>query len=165
MLKKIICTVSLIILAAAPAFAKPADINNLPQAEFLWHRGPDKSWEVNFNDAVSKAKEQNKKVFMLATGSDWCPPCKMLKTKVLSNPEFKQFADKKFVYLWLDSPRQARLPDNQIIHNHIVKNNFPFGNGVPSVVIIDPASKKVIGKISGYKPLDAYINTLKQYVK
>ena len=66
MLKKIICTVSMIILAAAPAFAaKPADINNLPQAEFLWHRGPDKSWEVNFNDAVSKAKEQNKKVFML----------------------------------------------------------------------------------------------------
>ena len=79
-MKKFFCSTALILLAATALYAETpgskTNINNLPSAETTWHRGPGREWEVNFNDAVAKAKETKKKVFMLATGSDWCPPCK-----------------------------------------------------------------------------------------
>ena len=141
------------------------NINNLPSAETTWHRGPDREWEVNFNDAIAKAKETKKKVFMLATGSDWCPPCKALKRDVLSHDKFKHAAGDKFVFLWLDFPRRAKLPQDQLLHNYIVKQHFPFGSGVPSVVIIDPVNQKVIEKIGGYKPLNDYLKELDKITK
>ena len=168
-MKKFFCSTALILLAATALYAETpgskTNINNLPSAETTWHRGPGREWEVNFNDAVAKAKETKKKVFMLATGSDWCPPCKALKKNVLSHAKFNRVAGKNFVFLWLDAPRRARLPQDQLLHNHIVKQHFPFGNGVPSVVIIDPVSQKVLGKISGYKPLNDYLYELDKYTK
>lgn len=172
MLKKLLCAATVITFAAIPVSAResgrntpanPVNINNLPSAEITWHRGPGKDWEVNFNDAIAKAKEQKKKVFMLSTGSDWCPPCRMLKSNVLSHAKFQRIAGKSFVFLWLDSPRRARLPQDQLLHNHIVKQHFPFGNGVPSVIIIDPVNQKVLGRIGGYKPLNEYLKDLDSY--
>ena len=172
MLKKLFCAAAVAAFTVIPVSAQnsagntpgsPVNINNLPSAETTWHRGPGREWEVNFNDAIAKAKEQKKKVFMLSTGSDWCPPCKMLKSNVLSHAKFQRIAGKSFVFLWLDSPRRARLPQDQLLHNHIVKQNFPFENGVPSVIILDPVNQKVLGKIGGYRPLNEYLEELGKY--
>jgi thioredoxin-related protein len=168
-MKKVIYCFAFLLIFALTAYGETqnskVNINNLPQAETTWHRGPGREWEVNFNDAITKAKEGKKKVFMLATGSDWCPPCKALKSNVLSHAKFQRVAGKNFVFLWLDFPRRARLPQDQIQHNYTVKQHFPFGNGVPSAVIIDPVSRKVLGKISGYKPLNGYLDELEKYSK
>ena len=40
----------------------------------------DSKWLTNYDTAISKAKKQKKNVLVYFTGSDWCPPCKMLKT-------------------------------------------------------------------------------------
>ena len=97
MLKTILYSAILMFVTAVTAYGytqvSAVNINNLPSAETTWHRGPGREWEVNFNDAVAKAKETKKKVYMLAIGSDWCPPCKALKQDVLSHDRFKRAAD------------------------------------------------------------------------
>jgi len=39
------------------------------------------NWQTDFDLAKKQAKEENKPILMLFTGSDWCPPCKMLKKR------------------------------------------------------------------------------------
>ena len=142
----------------------PAAIPELPPEAANWRRGPSRTWEVNLNTAVLKAKAEKKKLYVLASGSDWCPPCKKLKSTVLGNSRFKKIADESFILVFIDFPRGYKLPATQQQHNMIVAKKLNFGKGVPSALIVDPASLKVIGKISGYKPAKEYIKALSKFV-
>ena len=59
----------------------------------------------DYNDAVSKAKEENKDIFVMFTGA-WCPPCRALKKEILSTEEFEKHTQNKFIYLnlWIPPP-------------------------------------------------------------
>ena len=152
--------------AAEKAAAKKESLEaipGLPLREANWKGGPNRSWEINFNDAVMKAKAENKKLFVLRSGSDWCPPCKRLKSSVLGSSKFRKLADSSFVLVFLDFPRKIELPQEQKVHNAMVSKKFAFGGGVPSALIINPETLKVEGKIMGYKPAKDYINALKKY--
>jgi len=39
----------------------------------------DSKWLTNYETALKKASKQKKNILMFFTGSDWCPPCQMLK--------------------------------------------------------------------------------------
>ena len=136
----------------------------LPPDATNWHRGPNMTWEINFNKAAAKAKEEKKLLFVLSSGSDWCPPCKRLKS-VVTGSKFRKIAKDNFVLVFIDAPRMSKLPATQQEHNALVKKKFNFGGGVPSVLIIDPASLKIVGKIGGYKPSKEYIKEVQKYAK
>lgn len=141
----------------------PEAIPGLPAEAANWRRGPNRAWEVNFNTAVLKAKTEKKKLYVLASGSDWCPPCKKLKSSVLGNGKFRKLANDSFILVFIDFPRGYKLPVTQQQHNVMVAKKLNFGKGVPSALIVDPVSLKVVGKISGYKPAKDYIKTLKKF--
>jgi len=65
-------------------------------------------WKYDFEEAQNIAKEKDKNIVLLFTGSDWCPPCKKLEKKVLSNPEFKKFAEQKFIMVKADFPKRKK---------------------------------------------------------
>jgi thioredoxin-related protein len=66
------------------------------------------SWETDFEIAKSKSKKSKKPILMLFTGSDWCAPCKMLKSDFFDSEEFQEKSD-NFIMLMVDFPRNKEL--------------------------------------------------------
>ncbi len=62
-------------------------------------------WLTDFKKAQEQAKSANKLLLLQFTGSDWCPPCRMLQKEVLSTREFLDYASKNFILLEVDFPR------------------------------------------------------------
>ncbi len=86
-LKTLIFTTPMVVLSATAVLAAP-------------------TWEEDFEKGLATAKAENRVVFLEFTGSDWCPPCKQLKAKILNTPEFEKFAaDAKLVLVEQDFPR------------------------------------------------------------
>lgn len=130
-----------------------------------WLKGPDASWQIRYEDAVKIAKKENKLIYALATGSDWCYWCKKLKADVFSKKEFKDFAQKNLVLLYIDMPSpKLNMPLEQRKYNYNLTQKLPFGNGVPSALVLN-ADGKVIAQQGGYAPLAKYMAFLQDAVK
>jgi thioredoxin-related protein len=106
-------------------------------------------WLTNFESAKAKARAENKMVLMDFTGSDWCPPCKMLKKEVFSQPQFADYAAKNLVLLEIDFPRFKKQSDEEQAANEKLAGEFGI-EGFPTIVILDPRGK-VVGQL-GYMP-------------
>jgi thioredoxin-related protein len=135
--------------------------NAIPATPSGWQKGPDSLWQIYYPAALALAKEKHKKILVLHTGSDWCGFCIRLRKDVLSKSEFKRFASKNLILLYLDSPQRKPLPADQQEHNQKTCRQLGFGGGVPSVMILDEDGNR-IGQIRGYRPLNDFMKNLKQ---
>ncbi|MDP4625093.1 MAG: thioredoxin family protein [Akkermansiaceae bacterium] len=95
-------------------------------------------WETNVETAIEIAKKDNKAVMLEFTGSDWCPPCKMMAKNVFSKDEFVSAASEKFVLVHLDFPKGD--PE-------LKKKNMPYAKeykieGYPTVILLDSEGKE-----------------------
>ena len=106
-------------------------------------------WLTNFETAKAKARAENKMVLIDFTGSDWCPPCKILNKEVFSQPQFADYAAKNLVLLEIDFPRLKKQSDEEKSANEKLAGEFGI-EGFPTIVILDP-SGKVVGQL-GYMP-------------
>src|SRR5262249_28537175 len=50
--------------------------------------GAEEPWLQEFDEAQTAAKRDGKDLMIDFSGSDWCAPCKWLKDKILTRPEF-----------------------------------------------------------------------------
>ncbi len=66
-------------------------------------------WVTSWNEAVVRSTETQRPIFMLFTGSDWCPPCKMLEEQALQTQAFADFAEANLVLLMYDLPRSGSI--------------------------------------------------------
>jgi len=95
-------------------------------------------WSTDLEKAFKDAKKQNKPVLVEFTGSDWCPPCKMMRKNVFSKEEFVSAASKEFILVELDFPNGD--PE-------VKKKNEPYAKkydieGFPTVILFDPEGKE-----------------------
>ena len=125
---------------------------------------PPAGWLTDYDAALKKAKAEKKCVYVLFTGSDWCGWCIKLRNDVLTQPEFRDFADKKLVTVYCDFPNRTRLPEEQLKKQRQWSSRLGAGRGVPSAVIVN-GDGKVLGRIGGYAPLAAYMKKLKAVVR
>ena len=133
-------------------------------ASEAWLKGPDASWQIRYEEAQKIAKRDKKLIYARATGSDWCYWCKKLNADVFSKEEFKEFAQKNLVLLYIDFPSARKnMPLEQRKYNYQLMQKFDFGDGVPSALILD-ADGKVVAKQGGYAPLAKYLNFLQDAV-
>lgn len=116
------------------------------------------NWTANINTALNNAARENKKILILFTGSNWCKYCKLLKSEVLDQPEFKKLAAEKFIAVYFDYPTGKALPAEQKKIQQMWAKKFNVG-GFPTVVILNSNGKK-IGEISGYRQ-----NSKAEYIK
>lgn len=99
-------------------------------------------WETNYQQAVERAEKENKLIMMEFTGSDWCPPCMMLKEQVLGKKQFIEKVKDKIVLLELDFPQnkeqseELKKQNNELAEKHTVK-------AFPSIIFINPKGEVV----------------------
>ena len=122
-------------------------------------------WLTNIEKAQALAKKEGRMVLVDFTGSDWCPPCKALHSKIFLSKEFKAYAKEKLVLVEIDFPRRKQLSDEQKKYNQAQAKKYGL-RGVPMVLVFDSKGKQVHKEVGfrGQAP-NAYINKLKSLVK
>ena len=119
---------------------------------------PDSGWFTNFAAAQKAAKAGNKKIYALFTGSDWCPYCIKLGKDVLKQKKFEQFVKGKLVLLYLDFPRNKKLPPKEAADNQEMAEKYGV-NGFPTALILD-AEGKQLDQIIGTNSVGDYLKRL-----
>ncbi|MBE7688063.1 thioredoxin family protein [Tenacibaculum finnmarkense] len=118
------------------------------------------TWLTNVEQAQKIANEQNKKVFIYFSGSDWCIPCKELKEEVLDSEMFKKKAFSDYVLVNLDFLRSRRkLTKEHIAYIEKAAEKYNNSGAFPFVAVLNNKGE-VVKSVDGYKSETAsyYIN-------
>jgi len=117
-------------------------------------------WLTDYDKALAQAKQENKKVLIDFTGSDWCPWCIKFDKEVYSQQSFVDYANKNLVLLKLDFPRSKPQPEAEKQANSKLAKQYQV-DGFPTTVVLSSDGKQ-IGKFEGYQSggPDAFIASL-----
>ena len=117
-------------------------------------------WQYNLSTAQKMAKEKNREIILVFSGSDWCAPCIKLEKEILESEEFKAFAKDNFVLLKADFPRRKKnkLSKEQQEKNNKLAEKYNTNGYFPFVLVLN-YNGKVLGT-TGYKKV-----TPKEYIK
>ncbi|WP_372751920.1 thioredoxin family protein [Labilibaculum sp.] len=125
------------------------------------------SAQNNLEEALAKAKLENKHVFVNFSGSDWCRSCILLKKTILSSHEFAQFADKELIILNVDFPRlkKNKLSDEQTSINEKLAAQYNPNGQFPTILLFD-SEANVLGK-TGYKSISPaeYVQHIQSFIQ
>lgn len=117
------------------------------QAEFEVVK--ESKWLTDYEKAFNEAKKDSKNVLVYFTGSDWCPPCKMLKTDLFDSAEFNALSE-DYVLLYVDMPRNSELlSPEQMAHNKEVMGEYNKKGVFPLLKIVN-AKGNALDEYSGY---------------
>lgn len=108
-------------------------------------------WLTSFEEAQKASKKTGYPILADFTGSDWCPPCKLLEKEIFSSDVFKKWAPKHVVLLKLDFPRTKPQPAALQAKNRALSNKYAV-EAFPTVLFMK-ADGKEIRRISGYSSL------------
>lgn len=109
----------------------------------------DSQWLTNYDTAIKNANDNNQNVLVYFTGSDWCPPCKMLKKDLFESAEFLALAE-NYVLLYIDIPMNRDiLSPKQLQHNKDLSSKLNKKGSVPLMKILDKKGKE-LDLYSGY---------------
>jgi len=109
----------------------------------------DVDWQTDYKKVLSVAKKERKNVLVYFTGSDWCPPCKMLKKDLFETEEFKALAN-DYVLLYIDIPRNKDLlTPEQLKHNKSLLPKYNKNSVFPLLVALSP-NGVLLDDYSGY---------------
>ncbi|WP_276166580.1 thioredoxin family protein [Zobellia alginiliquefaciens] len=106
-------------------------------------------WLKDYDEALIISKKENKNVLVYFTGSDWCPPCKMLKRDLFDTDEFSEVS-KSYVLLYIDIPRNRDLlSETQWNHNQDLLKRLNKKGVFPMLTVLNEKGK-MLDEYSGY---------------
>ena len=105
----------------------------------------------------SKAKREKKSIYLLFTGSDWCPPCIALDKQILNNPKWNALSDRMIMHV-CDFPVTSNIDGAVQRENNRLKNSFNVTKYPTQIVLSGDGT--VIARREGYSPgpISPYIN-------
>lgn len=107
------------------------------------------NWLLDIDEALAISQKEHKPVLIYFTGSDWCPPCKMLKADFFNTAEFED-RSKNFVLLMVDIPRKVDvISKEQKEKNLKLVSQYNKAGGYPNLVALN-SKGEVIGELGGY---------------
>ncbi len=106
-------------------------------------------WLKDYETALAEAHIEKRNVLVYFTGSDWCPPCKMLKKDLFDSEEFKSISQ-NYTLLYIDIPRNKDLlTPEQLLHNNKLLSIHNKKKVFPLIVILNHKGKE-LDTHSGY---------------
>ena len=134
---------------------------------FLCLTATAQQWAPDYVSAQAIAKEENKNIVLVFSGSDWCAPCIKLDREIWQNADFQSAAAEDFVFYRADFPRKKdnQLSEELATANAALAERYNPAGSFPLVVVLTPAGE-VMGQ-TGYQkvsPAD-YLATLESFAK
>lgn len=122
------------------------------------------TWLTSYAEAERAAQQSGKPIMLFFTGSDWCGWCKKLQAEILSQSEFKSYADQKLILMEVDFPRGKQQSAEVKDQNQKLQSKYQI-EGYPTCVIIDAQgnAKGSLGYMQGGPK--AFTAELDKYVK
>lgn len=108
-------------------------------------------WMTDFDLAKQDAKQQQKKILLNFSGSDWCAPCIQLKKGVFEQSEFQSYAAQNLVLVQADFPRTKKKqlsPELKSRNEKLAETYNPQGK-FPLTLLLD-ADGKILNSWEGY---------------
>lgn len=120
-------------------------------------------WVEDFEEAKEQARERKLPMYVLFTGSSWCPPCKMLEKNVLRTDKFRAYADENLVLVMFDFPKGGGIRGKK--ERDTMKEKFGVA-AFPAYFVTD-SEGKVLGGGQGFggESPEAYIGKLAGFVE
>ena len=124
-------------------------------ALFMVTFGYSQNWKTNFEEAKKEASDQNKKILLVFSGSDWCAPCIKLDNVVWKSDAFKSESEKNWVICKADFPKKKinQLTTELAESNNKLAEKYNKSGSFPLVILLDKTGK-VIG-MTGFKNVSA----------
>jgi thiol-disulfide isomerase/thioredoxin len=135
---------------AAPATLAPPPPPAAPASQ---PAGVREAWTTDFAAAQAEAAGSKKRLLVLFTGSDWCPPCMRFEAEVAHAPDFLNLAQTSFVLVKLDYPRNAPQSPAIRARNEELRRRYGV-NSYPSLLVIDADGGKSL-RVQSNKPRQA----------
>ena len=110
--------------------------------------GAGDAWHVEFEEGRSVARAQDKDLLIDFGGSDWCLPCRWLKERILSRPEFIERGSQEFVLVDIDLPYRTPIPADRKQRYEELQRRYGI-NSFPSVVLALPDGRRMRGRRTG----------------
>jgi len=110
-------------------------------------------WET----ARRKAEQENKKILIILTGTEWCKPCIKLEENVIEQTDFIEFANKNLVIFEINLPKRLELTSKVAKDYHNFKTKYET-NSLPSLILVDEKGNEKTritnGRMSAAKVID-----------
>ena len=130
-----------------------------------WQPGPSPEWHTRWETAAEAAEKENKPIYVLHTGSDWCGFCKMLEKEVFRSKYFEKLQKEHLILLYLDEPSKKHpMSEEQRQYNRKTARQLSFRGGYPSAKLVNSKGEE-ISRQSGYRPLARYMTWLYDSLK
>lgn len=120
-------------------------------------------WLTDYEAAMEAARDQQKPVLTVFTGSDWCPHCRTLEEKVLDTETFRKWADGRIVLLMIDLPKEGISAEERAVRSRVC---IKYGvRTFPSTVLIGPDGGRITAQ-TGYtgQSADAWVASLEGHL-
>ena len=97
-------------------------------------------WITDYKRAQEEAKASHKLLLVNFTGSDWCGYCIQLDRAILSQPLFKDYADKNLILVEIDFPRRKPQSVEVKKQNAELAERYQI-EGFPTLVLLNGDGK------------------------
>jgi thiol-disulfide isomerase/thioredoxin len=78
---------------------------------------------------------------LIFTGSDWCPNCRRLEKKILSDTAFINYAKNRLLIEFADFPQHKKQDPGTIEKNKALAKKYNFQGIYPTILILDNDGK------------------------
>ncbi len=107
-------------------------------------------WTHDYEAAKKEAATGKKDLLLDFTGSDWCPPCIALSSKILSTEEFRTLTKDKFVLVELDFPKdKSKISEETAKQNGELLTKYAI-EAYPTIFLCDAAGRPYAK--TGFRP-------------
>ncbi len=116
-------------------------------------------WTMDYETASQRAADEGRNLYLLVTGSTWCPDCDTLQNQVMSTPAMQAFMLESDAYwVWLDFP--SRRATNAVERDWLCHTNTGLFTLEQSEAILarNRHLEYIYGSIKNYRAAPGTLN-------
>lgn len=118
----------------------------------------------NLAEALQLAKEKNRNILLVFSGSDWCQPCMRFDKNVLHQESFQKFVTENLVVLKCDFPQRKKLSKELTQQNEDLAKKFNPNGEFPNILLLDAAMNPIEKLIYNSQSVEAFTNEIQKFL-